>query len=319
MKLSILNAEPKNYSRKARSILKSIGDLVEKEVSQKELEDIIKDFDVLIVRLKLRVNEDVLSKAKRLKYIVTATTGLDHIDVDLADKLNIKVLSLRGETEFLRTIPPTAEHTWALMLSLLRKIPWAFHDVKMGSWDRDKFIGNTLAGKYLGIVGLGRIGNMIARYGLSFGMKVGAYDVSRDVEFEGIEQFETIEELLSWAEIVTIHLPLNEDTKGLLNKDRLSLLPRGAWLINTSRGAIVDEKALLELLKRGHLSGAAIDVIENESTEIKSHKSLLLEYARTHSNLLITPHIGGATKEAMERTEIFMAKKLKRAVLDSIQ
>ena len=310
MNVHILNAEPSEYSEEARRILQSLGELVEHPVSQGKLAQWVQGFDVLIVRLGLRVTRQVIEAADRLIAVVTATTGLDHVDVRAVEERGITVLSLRGEAEFLRTIPATAEHTWALLLALIRRVPWAFQDVQNGGWNRDLFRGEELRGKQLGILGLGRIGKQVARYGLAFGMKVGAYDPYRGEWLEGIKCFETLEGLLSWSQILTVHVPLKEETRGLLSKERLRLLPRGVWIVNTSRGAIIDEAALVGLLEEGHVAGAAVDVLVDEQSSRYRAENPLICYAQEHGNLLITPHLGGATMDSMRRTEVFMAKRL---------
>ena len=156
--ISILNAEPRGYCEEARAILKGLGQLTERELSRAELLAQLPGYDALIVRLAHQIDQEVVDRGKGLKAIVTATTGLDHINVEYAQQKGIAVLSLRGETAFLNTVSATAEHTWALLLALLRRIPAAFASVRAGQWDRDHFRGSELDGKRLGLVGLGRHG-----------------------------------------------------------------------------------------------------------------------------------------------------------------
>lgn len=312
MTARILNAEPKGYSEEARRILQSIGEVVEEEVSQEQLAAKVHGFDVLIVRLGLHVTRDVLQSSEQLSVVVTATTGLDHIDLEAAQERDIAILCLQGEQEFLRTVAATAEHTWTLLLAVVRRLPWAFEDVRRGGWDRDRFRGHDLRGKRLGILGLGRIGEQVARYGLAFGMDVGAYNPNLEEWLNGVRRFQAVEDILRWSDVLSVHMPLNETTRGFLNEERLRLLPRGAWLVNTSRGAIVDEFALVNLLSQGHIAGAAVDVLPHEQLRERREQSPILQYARKHDNLLITPHLGGATVESMRRTEVFMAEKLHR-------
>ena len=309
--MRILNVEPDQYTDDARSILRAIGHLVEQNMERAELLDRIREFDILIVRLKHQVDAELLSAAPDLKVIVSATTGLDHIDMDHAAQKNIAVLSLRGEVEFLRSIPATAELTWGLLLALVRNIHSAHESVLAGEWQRDRFKGHELSGKRLGILGLGRIGEKIARYGLAFGMQVSAYDPNPKEVQPGVVMKDTMAALLRETDILSIHVPLNTETNNLVGTEELNLLPRGSYLVNTARGAVLDESALLSAIKSGQLAGAALDVLASERT---SQISLLVEYARAHSNLLITPHIGGATYESMRATEMFMANKLKQYV-----
>ncbi|HMG36651.1 MAG TPA: NAD(P)-dependent oxidoreductase [Blastocatellia bacterium] len=312
----ILNAEPENYSAEARAILAQAGDLVEEVVRQSDLPARVKDFDALIVRLGLRVTREVLEASSRLKFVVTATTGVDHIDMNAASQLGVQVLSLRGEYQFLRRIPATAEHTWGLLLSLVRRIPWAFEHVLSGDWERDLFRGHDLAGKRLGILGLGRIGERVANLGLAFGMEVAAYDPHREAWPAGVARADSAEDLLNRAQVLSIHLPLTEATTGYLSAELLSCLPAGAWVVNTSRGAVMDENALVAALEDGRIAGAAVDVICGEQPSELRRRSPLIEYAARSSNLIITPHIGGATFESMQRTEVFMAERLARYLKD---
>jgi D-3-phosphoglycerate dehydrogenase len=311
----ILNLEPDNYSTEALAILQSLGRVDGGPLTRRELLERIGDYEIIIVRLAHQVDREIVGRTTRLKVIVTATTGLDHIDVAYAEAKNIKVLSLHGETEFLRSIPATAEHTWALLLALVRQIPAAFQSVLAGEWERDRFKGHDLAGKTLGILGLGRIGEMVACYGQAFDMRVVAYDPYRKDWLPGVERASSQSELLGQSQVLCVHVPLNEETENLLGAAELAQLPPGAILVNTARGQIIDEATLLSALEQGHLAGAALDVL-GEERAADPNRSLLVQYARSHNNLLITPHIAGATSESMAATEVFMARKL-RAYLET--
>lgn len=305
----ILNAEPDQYSKEAVQILETVGTVDLKQVSRQELLKYIDQYDVLIVRLGFQINEELFLHAHRLKVVVSATTGVDHIDLDAARKHDVTVLCLRGEYEFLRSIPATAELTWGLLLSLVRNIPQAYQSVLQGDWDRERFRGYDLCGKKLGVLGLGRIGEKIAQYGLTFGMQVAAYDIDPEKQMSGIEIKSSMTELFSGSDIVSVHVPLNTDTIALIGEKELSLMHLG-YLINTARGAVLDEVALVQALENGNLAGAAVDVVDHER-ELMDHQSLLISYAKQHQNLIITPHIGGASFDSMAATEIFMAKKTK--------
>ena len=313
--LKILNAEPLGYSVEAGTLLAELGEVVAKEMSRSQLMDQLGDFDVLIVRLAHQIDREVIDAARRLRVIVTATTGLDHIDVRYAQERGITVLSLRHETEFLREVQATAEHTWALLLGLLRNIVPASIAARQGNWNRDMFRGRELNGKRLGIVGLGRLGKMVARYGQVFGMAVGAFDPLVQEWQGGVRREPTLNDLLQKSDIISLHLPLNTETQGLIGATELELLPPGAVLVNTSRGQLIDESALIQALTNKKLAGAALDVVAQERENDNRRKSPLFDYAGTHDNLLITPHIGGATYESMAKTEVFLARKLKRFLL----
>lgn len=308
--MRILNAEPEGYSEEARAILRGLGRLDEGPLDRARLLEVIGCYDVLIVRFGHEVDREVMDAGQRLRVIVSATTGLDHIDVEYARGRGIAVLSLQGEEEFLGTISATAEHTWALLLALVRRVPAASAAVRAGEWDRDRFRGRTLAGLRLGIVGLGRLGRMVAGYGRAFGMRVAAYDPWAEVWPEGVERREALPDLLTSSDVLSLHVPLNAETQGLLGERELALLPEGAVVVNTSRGELLDEAALVAALERGRLAGAALDVISGERDPGARARSPLLAYARSHDNVIVTPHLGGATGEAMAATEVFMAKKL---------
>lgn len=310
--LAILNIEPVGYSQQARAVLEELGALHEQEVSRTDLLSMIGSYNVLIVRLAHQIDREVIDASENLRVIVTATTGVDHIDMAYAAQKNIEVLSLRGETEFLKRISATAEHTWAILLALIRHVPQAYHHVHEGGWDRDLFQGTELDGKRLGIVGLGRIGHKVARYAQAFNMNVAAYDPLASDWLDHVERRTSLKDLLYDSDIVSLHVPLNDDTRQMMNAEAFGYLPRGAILINTSRGDIVEEAALVAALERGQLAAAALDVLTHERDPLLRDQSPILVYSRSHSNLLITPHIGGATYESMRNTELFMAHKLKR-------
>ena len=303
--------EPEMYPARALEFLRAVGE-VNAKPEKVEVAEFLKDVEVLIVRLKYLLNREFLSDAPKLKIISTATTGLDHIDLDCASERNITVLSLRGETAFLRTVTATAEHTWGLLLALLRHIPEAHQAVIAGDWDRTRFFGRELQGRTLAIVGLGRIGQMVARYGLAFRMNVMAYDPFQKEWVDGVMRAASLEELLPDADVLSVHVPLSKETTHLVGRKEFGALKQGAVILNTSRGAILDEAALIDSLESGQLGGAALDVIHDEYSSENNLRERLLKYARTHENLLITPHLGGATHDSLEKVEIFMAEKLVR-------
>jgi len=308
--LKILVTEPENYSLAALETYRSLGEVSLGPLDDAALASKVAGYDVLVIRLRHVIGRALLDKADKLKVIVSPTTGLDHIDLDAVAERQATVLSLIGETEFLRSIPATAELTWGLLLALVRHIPQAYPSVLKGEWQRNRFRGHDLSGKTLGIVGLGRIGEKTARYGQAFGMQVIAFDPHRTEWLTGVEKMNSLKDLLRRSEVLLIHVPLEKDTISMFGAKELALLPPGAVLVNTSRGAVLDETALLKALESGYLSGVALDVIQNEASF--GVRSPLVRYAKVHVNLLLTPHLGGATVESMAMTEAFMADKLKR-------
>ena len=252
----------------------------------------------------------LLDAAPRLKVVATATTGLDHVDLEAAKARGIEILSLRGENGFLRGVVATAEHTWALLLALLRRLPAAAAAVRRGEWDRNAFRGRELEGQSLGIVGLGRIGERVARYSQAFGMDVRAYDRYREIWPADVRRMPTLEALVESSDVLTLHIPSNEDTRGMIGGRQLSKLPAGAVLVNTSRGGVLDGAAVVDLIRSGRLAGAAVDMVEGETGPGGIATDPLVVAARELEQIVVTPHIGGATAESMEKTEVFMARKL---------
>lgn len=308
----ILNTEPHRLSSVARDALATLGSVTEIEADREYLLQHISHFDILFVALRNVIDAQMLMQARRLKYIVTPTTGLDHIDVEAAKQQGIEVLSLQGETEFLSTVTATAELTWGLLLALIRNIPAAYEDVLLGRWRRDHFKGTELKGKTLGIIGCGRLGSMVADYAQAFRMNVLAFDSNPEPR-KGV-QFVALGNLLASSDIVSVHLPLAHDTRGFLRSAELAAVKPGALLVNTARGEIVDEAALVDALESGRLAGAAVDVLSRETSNDPDWmaSSRLLAYARTHRNVIVTPHVGGLTADSAEATNLFMIAKLER-------
>lgn len=316
-RLRFINVEPDGFSAEARAILNAFCTVVEKHTTREELIGCLPEYDGLIVRLGHRIDAEILRAAPHLKVIVSPTTGLDHIDLREAQSKGIIVLSLRGETEFLTHITATAELTWGLLISLIRTIPAALESVRIGNWCRDSFLGKELSGRTLGIIGYGRLGRTVARYGLAFGMPVLVCDVLRGLDVERGVELKTFASVLAESDIITVHVPLDDTTRCLIDRRAFGCMRTGAVLINTSRGEVVDAEALIEALCTGKLAGAAIDVVSNEQQGIGTMRSHpLVHYAASHPNLLITPHIGGATSDSMRKTEIFMAEKTSKWVLE---
>jgi D-3-phosphoglycerate dehydrogenase len=292
------------------SLLQQAADVVLADLDRPALLSAVADADVLWVRLRHVIDSQILAAAPRLKIIVTPTTGLNHIDVAGATQRGITILSLRGETRFLEDVRATAEHTVALMLALLRRLPAALLHVRDGGWNRDLFKGHELYGKTVGIVGYGRLGKIVARYLRVFDANVLVSDTGANVDAAEVGiRMAPIDLLLQEADLVTLHVNLNEETRGFYGQSHFAAMKRGAWFINTSRGEVVDECALLDALTSRHLSGAALDVLCHEHSDGMGDHPLVV-YARANDNLIITPHIGGCTAESMQKTELFLAEKL---------
>jgi D-3-phosphoglycerate dehydrogenase len=309
-KCHIIVSESRAFAPQAATLLQQAGQVIFADLDRQGLLAAVGEADVLWVRLRHQIDAEVMAAGARLKMIVTPTTGLNHIDLKEAERRGIHVLSLRGETAFLRDIRATAEHTLALMLTVLRRLPAAVTHVHNGGWDRDQCKGHELHEKTVGIVGYGRLGRIVARYVRAFDAHVLVTDpyVAATALDPGIALV-TLEELLQAAHLVTVHVNLCDTTYRFFGSAQFTAMQHGAWFINTSRGELVDEQALLAALRSRHLAGAAVDVLTAEcATGMGEHP--LVVYAREHSNLIITPHIGGCTVESMAKTERFLAERL---------
>lgn len=306
--MKILITESEDFSQDAVNELEKYFDVTKRNFNfEEELTDIITDFDVLFIRLRFKLTREILVKAPQLKYILTATTGLDHIDADYFESIGGKIISLKGETGFLGTIPSTAEHTWALLMALLKKIPSSFDDVKKGNWNRDNFKGNNLKGKNFGILGLGRVGKQVANFAEVFQMNVGYYDTH--LVKSKFQRFKFPNELFAWADIISIHIPYNSENHNFVDTLLLESCSPNAILINTSRGNVWDENVIADLLEKKQIKGVATDVLQNEFDKATIIANPLMKLAKENTNLIITPHIAGASYESMTMTENYIVEK----------
>ncbi|MBW1704784.1 MAG: hydroxyacid dehydrogenase [Deltaproteobacteria bacterium] len=277
-------------------------------------ETLIDAHALLDASMKVHITNEMIKKAENLEIISCATTGSDHIDREELEKRSIPVRTLKEDRDLLLNLTPAAELSWALLMVCARKLPAAFDHVKAGQWVRELFPGIMLRGKRIGIIGCGRIGGWMGRYAKAFGMEVVGYDPYVDPLPEGFVPV-ILEDLMQTSDFITVHVHLTEETRGLVSRECLEMVKPGAILINTSRGAVVDESALVEALQTGRLGGAGLDVIEGEP-DIDQHP--LVEYARTHDNLLITPHCGGFSPDAVALVCAHATKKIiKELGLDS--
>ena len=291
-----------------KRMLSALGHVHWGPLQNDEFERALSECEVLMVRLGLYIGPVLMAQAPRLRYIVTATTGLDHIDLEAAAAGGIRVVSLRDCPESIQDVSATAEHTIGLLLALLRRTPAAIESVIAGGWERDGYWGTQLRGKRCGIIGYGRIGAMVAQCAAAFGMDVVAYDtVPAKVGSPAIGV--SFEELLTSSDVVSIHVTATPENRNLLNRGVIQQMKEGAVLVNTARGSIVDETALAEAVATGRLLGVATDVLDGEERgDLRCNP--LLSCARAGHNVLITPHIGGATREAIRQTEIAVVKHL---------
>ena len=274
--------------------LESLGSVeYHPDLTKQDVKGLIDSFDYDIIfcnpnKQNYILGDYILSNFKGT--IITASTGLNHIDMMYCDLKGIDVVSLTTYYDVIEKISSTAEHSFALMMSLLRNIPSGFDDVKKCNWNYENFIGRQLDKLTIGIIGYGRLGTMMERYCKAFGMKVIIHD-----PYKG---YDNLQNLIKESDVITLHVHVSDETKYMIDKKLLTHMKKSSYIINTSRGEIVDEKAIIESLKNNHLKGYATDVIEDEFDNIKN--SPILKGVDEGLNIIVTPHIAGMTKEAQE-------------------
>jgi D-3-phosphoglycerate dehydrogenase len=273
----------------------------EPKITKEELLSKVENYDALVVRSRTKVDVEVIARGTRLKVIARSGSGLDNIDLRAANARGVEVVS---SPEAL--VEAVAEHVVGLMLTLARGIPAADAAMKAGRWDKERFVGIELKGKTLGIAGLGRIGKRVAEIARVFGMSLLAYDVI-EVPQETLAslgcRMVDLDTLFASSDFITLHIPLTSETRHMVDPRRISLMRRNSFLINTSRGEVIDERALAQALRAGEIGGAALDVFENEPPGADSD-------IITSPNLITTPHIGGQTKDAQEMAVTIVGAKI---------
>ena len=272
----------------------------EPEITPDQIKEKISNFDIVVVRSRTKITKEMIERASKCKIIARVGVGLDNIDIDAAKVKGIRVINaVEG------AINAVAELVLGLMLSLAREIPRADREIRNGKWLKKELMGTELSGKYLGIVGLGNIGKKLAKHARALNMNIIGYDVipipedfSHDV---GLIKAD-LDTLLSSSDYISFHVPFTENTRHLVNSQRLGKMKKNAYLINTSRGEIIDENALYDALKEGKIAGAALDVFETEPAI--GNKLVTLP------NVIATPHIGAQTKEAQALAANVIAEKI---------
>ena len=271
----------------------------------------IENYHGYIATLAFRADREFLDRAVNLKAIFTASTGTDHIDLDYCAHKGIHVFSMKEDREFLDNVTATAELALALLLGVLRKLPWGFDAAKQGIWARDRYRGHQLSGMTCGILGYGRLGTIFAQYAKALRMNVIACDLlpMPDAAVEMV----SYEELLARSDILSIHVHLTPENVDLINDQAFAKMKDNVVIINTSRGAVINEPALLRALLSGKVRAAGLDVINGEWDEnLDQHP--LIKYAQTHENLLISPHVGGVTYESQDMANDHTLEKVCRYV-----
>jgi D-3-phosphoglycerate dehydrogenase len=304
MNIGILESD--NFSEFAKSQIKQFG--VVSELNDQDLKEFVFDKHILFVRLKYFIGEDLLKSAPNLLYICSPTTGLNHIDLDYCTRRNINIISLRGENDFLKNIKATPEHTLGLIIGLYRKYSLAFQNTNNVNWNRENYRGNEINGSKIGFVGFGRVAKIVSLYLKTMGAQVAFFDIKNSISSENNEmKCNDIKELVSWSECVVLtasYMPEN----GVIINDEIFDLMKDKYFVNTARAELTQENYLIKKISENYFKGVALDVIQNEQNE--KNKMLNLIEAARNKNVIITPHIGGATFDSMKKTEDFITSKL---------
>lgn len=301
-----------SYQRDNISFLREVFDTIELDDPRQDTPTMLADIEVLFAPLGFPVNEKRMGHCFKLRAVVSNTTGVPHIDLDAAHRRGIAICALHDEPEFLDRITPTAEHTIGLLLAVWRRVPAAHAAASRGEWDRRPWAAPRMLSRMrLGLVGYGRLGRKVALIAKAMGMGVAYYDpyVPGGVP--------SLRALAARSDVLSLHAPANAETANLTSREVLEDLPKGAVVINTARGELLDSEALLDLMESGHIAAAALDAVAGEYDPNFSSffgGSRLARYAREHDNLILTPHIGGSTVDAWCETERFVIEKACRAL-----
>ncbi len=307
MHIGILEGD--GFSPKAIEVLRALGSV--EVYAGGSLSNFLSEKQALFVRLGRRVDEQFLRQAPTLRYLCSPTTGHEHLDIDALARRSIKLLSLRGEREFLSKIRATPEHTVGLMIALLRNYKDAFLSTANDRWDRNRLRGHELYGSTVGLIGFGRVGRILNDYLRAFGSEVLFLDPDPGTASSSAIRCNSLEELIARSRIVVLCASRPDGTGPILIGEHLTQM-RGKYFVNTARGELVDEAALLDRVRANHFAGVAIDVIANENGPNKLRDWLKAAEGR---NVIVTPHIAGATYRSMHATEEFIVDKLKAQLM----
>lgn len=271
------------------------------------------NINVLWIHLNYKIDKEFLSKYPNVKFIVSPVTGINHLDIDYINRLNIKLITLRGENSFLKNISATAEHTWAIFLTLQKNILTAHQSIISElNFSRNNFDAVQLSGKSIGIIGYGRIGKMISRYAHSFNMNVFYYDIIQ-IKTSRKNSYQSLENLLINSDFVFLTASYTPKYHHFFDIEKFKLMKPTSIFVNTSRGELVNELDLIYSLKNKLILGAALDVFDNE-LNFNCNSNDLVYYSRDNSNLILTPHIGGRSSDALDLVENYLLNKLKKII-----
>ena len=292
--------------------LATFGDLIyEPDITKKELKRILFDNSIEYLFTNPNKQNFILDKEvledTDIKVINTCSTGLNHIDTNYCEENNIDVWSLKTDYELINDLPSTSELAFGLMMSLLRNIPKSFHSVRDGNWDYEPFVGHQIKGKTIGIIGYGRLGQIMCELFNGWGVKRLAHD-----PYERITTARAVPKdvLLKESDVIFLHVHVTDETRGMVDEEFLSKMKQGSYLVNTARGELVEEDAIIKSIESGHLKGYGTDVIKDEFGDIQNSK--LVEFSiNPNNNVIITPHIGGMTVEGQTKAYHWAVDKFK--------
>ena len=310
-KTNVVCITPLDHIPSVLNKLKEITNLTyEPEISAPELRSLLlsrKDITAIFTnpnKQNFMLNKKLLENTA-VSLINTASTGLNHINKKDCESLGVKVLSLTKDYDLIRQLPSTSELAFGLALSMMRKIPQSFDDVKEGRWNYEPFVGRQLSGLTAGIIGYGRLGTFMARYCHSFGMKVLVNDPYKNVfDYEQVDK----DTLYKESDLISLHVHVKDDTINMIDKSAISKMSKKPYIVNTSRGEIVNEKNISEFIKKGAISGYGTDVLVDEFSEDMSSNEII-SLSRQGYNVVITPHIGGMSIEGQEKAFLYAASK----------
>lgn len=305
--------EPDRFDPSAMARLRQMGHVLI-PFDGRDLTEFLKSVQVLFARLAYPIDAALLARAPALRYLCSPTTGHAHMDEHALAERGIRIVSLRGEQAFLETIRATPEHTFGLVLALLRRYRGAFSHVDAGGWNRDLFRGEELYGQKVGIVGLGRVGFRVAGYCEAFGAQVSYFDTKEVKASSDWQRLPGVLQLIEANRIIILCASYTNGAPPVLGKAEIAAM-HGRYLINTARGELVDEGTLLQAIESDALEGVATDVLSDETG---AHQLQRWNAAATRRNIIVTPHIGGATLTAMAKTENFIVGKLEK-ILDGTE
>tara|TARA_E500000305_G_scaffold104280_2_gene100482 strand:+ start:451 stop:1389 length:939 start_codon:yes stop_codon:yes gene_type:complete len=304
---------PIHHLEGVMEILSSIGNIkYDPYIEKEELKSLLSQQGIEYIftnpnKQTFILDEEVLANSS-VRVINTASTGLNHIDLDYCENNNIEVWSLTKDYELINDLPSTSELAFALMMALLRKLPTGFEHVKNGGWDYEPFMGRQIKGKTIGIIGYGRLGKIMCKLFDGWGVETLVYDPyvqTKNNNYKNVDK----QVLLEKCDVIFLHVHVNDETRNMVDEQFLSLMKKGSYLVNTSRGELVDENAIIDSISSNHLAGYATDVITDEFSDYKN--SALVQFSK-NNNVIITPHVGGMTWEGQQKAYKWAVSKFKK-------